>query len=278
MPYVELRHSSGARLEVYLHGAHVTSWKNSGGREMFFVSKKSFFRPDTPIRGGIPVIFPQFGDGPLPKHGFARISEWTFLGAESAADGCLEAKFELRHSQESIKIWPHQFRLELVFRLGIDVLEIVFSVHNAGLSEFTFKNGLHTYFAAGDITGTNLEGLDGCKFIDFLSDPRPCLETRKNIDFACETDRVYPMAPDRLLLRHGAEGDAVIIEKQDMRDVVVWNPWIEKSMRMDDFGDDEYKNMVCVETGNLHENLTLLPGKTHISSSRFLKIAAGRGQ
>ena len=67
------------RPTVYLHGAHVTSWKPARDHdERLFLSERSEFRAGTAIRGGIPVIFPQFAaEGPLPRHGFARTSEWT---------------------------------------------------------------------------------------------------------------------------------------------------------------------------------------------------------
>lgn len=35
-------------------------------------SSKAFFKPGKAIRGGVPVVFPQFGPGALPQHGFAR--------------------------------------------------------------------------------------------------------------------------------------------------------------------------------------------------------------
>jgi glucose-6-phosphate 1-epimerase len=35
---------------------------------------------DSPRRGGIPLVFPQFGNsGKLQKHGFARNVPWTLL-------------------------------------------------------------------------------------------------------------------------------------------------------------------------------------------------------
>ncbi|MED6107292.1 hypothetical protein PIB30_012688 [Stylosanthes scabra] len=73
----------GARMQVYLYGGQVTSWKNELGEELLFVSSKvlapsflfsflmhSFslfiltclqanFTPPKSIRGGIPLCFPQ---------------------------------------------------------------------------------------------------------------------------------------------------------------------------------------------------------------------------
>ena len=74
-----LEHSSGATAEVYSHGATVTSVKTAAGQELLFVSEKSKFDGESPIRGGIPVVFPKFGGGwegasnpsALPSHGFA---------------------------------------------------------------------------------------------------------------------------------------------------------------------------------------------------------------
>ena len=87
MTRVDLQHPSGARVEVYLHGAHVTSWQTARGREVLFVSRASHFQDGAPIRGGIPVIFPQFGAGPLPKHGLARIRAWAVARTALGADG-----------------------------------------------------------------------------------------------------------------------------------------------------------------------------------------------
>lgn len=270
MLYVELCHPSGAQLDVYLHGAHATSWRDKNGNELLFLSKKSLFKPDFPIRGGIPVVFPQFGGGPLPKHGFARIAEWTYLRSGMSSAGCAEAVFELADSDETMRFWPHKFRLELVFRLSPAELEVCFSVRNAGQSDFIFQNGLHTYFAAADINRAAVEGLAGKKFIDFLEPGPEATEKRPWITFDREVDRVYPFAPDKLVMEDGGNRREIVIEKQGMNDVVVWNPWADKSRRMEDFGDEEYKSMVCVETGNLHEPVRLGAGAVQAGSTKFI--------
>jgi glucose-6-phosphate 1-epimerase len=45
---------------------------------------------------------------------------------------------------------------------------------------------------------------------------------------------------------------------------VVWNPWVDKARAMPDFGDDEWPEMVCVETANVNVHaVTLRPGASH---------------
>jgi len=49
--------------------------------------------------------------------------------------------------------------------------------------------------------------------------------------------------------------------------LVVWNPWIDKAKQMVDMNDDAYKNMLCLETGNIgRKPLTLEPNETHVST------------
>lgn len=39
----------------------------------------------------------------------------------------------------------------------------------------------------------------------------------------------------------------VFLTKSGLPDAVVWNPWIAKAKATGDFGDEEYKEMLCVE-------------------------------
>jgi glucose-6-phosphate 1-epimerase len=53
---VIIAHPSGATAEVYLLGAHVTSFKTRNGNEILFLSSKATFKDGKAIRGGIPVM------------------------------------------------------------------------------------------------------------------------------------------------------------------------------------------------------------------------------
>lgn len=70
-------------------------------------SEKAVYDNKKAIRGGIPLVFPNFGPWDLgPQHGFARISTWTLLDeaeAEHKPEGSASVSFELtdRHVSTS---------------------------------------------------------------------------------------------------------------------------------------------------------------------------------
>jgi len=53
---------------------------------------------------------------------------------------------------------------------------------------------------------------------------------------------------------------AVAVRKEGFSDCVVWNPYIEKSKGMADFGDDEWKSMICAESAIVVNPVTVQPG------------------
>ncbi|XP_058739296.1 putative glucose-6-phosphate 1-epimerase [Vicia villosa] len=57
--HVVLRNPRGASATVSLHGGQVLSWKTERGEELLFSSTKAIFSPPKPVRGGIPICFPQ---------------------------------------------------------------------------------------------------------------------------------------------------------------------------------------------------------------------------
>ena len=264
LPKVALTHRSGSSAEVYLHGGHVTSWKTASGEELFFLSRESVFAPGKPIRGGIPVCWPQFGGrGPLPQHGFARTSEWQLTRTELLDNGMVTVELQLTETAETLAIWPHQFALGLRALLDESALTVEVQVINTGTAPFDFQLALHTYFQVADVRQIAIRGLKGSTYIDALKDWSRSIEAHEEIRFDQETDRIYVNTGDSLSL------DGITIEKRNLPDVVVWNPWIEKSQRMSDFGDDEYLRMVCVETGSIETRPVRSPEEKWISDCRF---------
>jgi glucose-6-phosphate 1-epimerase len=68
--------TENASVSINLLGCTITSWKYLNVEQLF---QSKTIKPNKLARGGIPIVFPQFGPGVLPQHGFARLSIWTLV-------------------------------------------------------------------------------------------------------------------------------------------------------------------------------------------------------
>lgn len=50
--------------------------------------------------------------------------------------------------------------------------------------------------------------------------------------------------------------------QENLRDMVVWNPWSENCEKMADMDDDGYKHMLCVEAAQTSQRSTVQPSTT----------------
>jgi glucose-6-phosphate 1-epimerase len=54
------------------------------------------------------------------------------------------------------------------------------------------------------------------------------------------------------------------VAKENSRTTVVWNPWVQKARSLTDFADDEWMQMLCIETSNVSDfAVELAPGRQH---------------
>ena len=260
LPMVELSTDPEHTAEIYLNGAHITSWR-SAGQELLFLSANAVFEERKAIRGGIPLVFPQFGAGALPQHGFARNSKWQLESTSILQDGRASAIFALGENEDRLKLWPHKFSAKYTVAVGTS-LETSLLVKNNDQSTFHFTTALHTYFGVGDIQRTSVEGLQNVEYSDSLSKGRMVSSSQNAVRFEQEVDRRYLATPGTLFITDEHNHRCVRIEKSGFVDAVVWNPWIEKARRMEDFGDKEYLTMVCVEAGCVYNPIQLKEAQT----------------
>jgi glucose-6-phosphate 1-epimerase len=260
MRCVTLAHASGARAEVYMQGAHVASWRTPSGDEILFLSEHSAWEPGREIRGGIPVIFPQFGPGPLPQHGFARTEEWTLEQSGVDGEGGVFAVLRLLDSEATRALWPHPFAARLRVRIG-ESLRVGLVVENTGERPFQFTAALHTYFRIADVAGLRIRGLQDIRFRDRAVQGEERTDTESELRITEEVNRVYVATPSTITIDDAAAGRTVVLHKQGFADAVVWNPWTEWSRSKPDFGDNEYLGMVCVEAAQVAEPVRLAPGE-----------------
>ena len=245
--------------EIYPHGAHLTRFQKNGEPPLIFVSRKSYFAPGKPIRGGVPICYPWFGnrDGE-PSHGFARTAEWQVVKTAAAPDGTVTVLLALA-PQPGREAW-NALRTEFCVTVGETLTMELTSNSEACDGALEIEDCLHTYFQVGDIGAVSLLGLREAPFNDFAAgdtgtrkvEPDAVLRIQK------ETNRVYPDNTAAVEIRDENFGRTIRVEKSGSKSTVVWNPWTTQKLP-DDFDPAEYRQMVCVESGNVKQNKILLP-------------------
>lgn len=283
MPRVVLSHPSGSSAEIYLNGAHVTSWKPAGGAERLFLSEAATFQEGKAIRGGIPVVFPQFADsGPLPKHGWLRTSTWSVDSSDAATSSIIDAAEQLgvrpltssvrlftEDDHKSRALWPHGYRAGLTVTLDSDSLEVELAITNTGAEALEFTAALHSYLAVRDVGNASVSGLYGIPYIDKTASQSVVVDHSQEITISSETDRIYTNAPSRVALVDGAAERRLEIDATGFTDVVVWNPWGELARGIADMKPDDYLRFICVEAARAVTPFSLVPGETWRGSQKL---------
>ncbi|KAK7465182.1 hypothetical protein BaRGS_00037645 [Batillaria attramentaria] len=266
---VVLERGEGTRVVVHLHGATVISWTCSG-EEQLFLSSTSVFDNKKAIRGGIPVVFPNFGPWSLgPQHGFARIKRWTVaIPPMKDKNGDVIAAFSLEDDEETRGMWNFKFKLVYTLQLSEKSLVSSFVVHNTDKTDFEFTCLLHTYFRVPDIANTSVQGLKGLTYIDKVNDGKEFREEREVVTLTENYDRVYKDAPKTVVIQT-APTRRLQLSTCNLPDIVVWNPWEDKAKKMADFDDDGWRHMLCVEAGKVVSPVVLKAGDKFDSSQTF---------
>jgi glucose-6-phosphate 1-epimerase len=238
-----LRNANGATALITEHGAHVLSWITADGRERLYLSPLSHYRAGVAIRGGIPVIFPQFGSrGSLPKHGFARTSTWRSSSAP-AGGGVPTVRFELRDDTATRGVWPFAFLATLELRLEAAAIEVTLGVENAGAVAFDFTAALHTYLRVDAAGAARIGPLE-----------------QRDLAIEGDIDRVFSDAPSTLTLRDASS--MLTITRDGFPDTVIWNPGPVKAAKLDDMPPDDWRTMLCVEAACVETPRRLEPTQT----------------
>ena len=259
LPARRLNGPRGAAAIVSLFGGQVLSWTTPDGRERLFLSERAIFDGSAPIRGGIPVCFPQFASlGSLPKHGFARTQPWSVAAERCGGDFALTT-LELRDDEATRALWPHPFHAEITVMLEADRLDIEFCVTNTGAAPFAFTGALHTYLRVVQVEDAALEGLHGYDFCDAVRDNRVLRESGTEIAVDREVDRIYYDVRRPQLLNAG--NLSLGIQNQGFTDVVVWNPWVDKCAALADMEPDGWRRMLCVEAALTRSPVELPAGE-----------------
>lgn len=254
-------HNRHARAEICLLGAHVLSFQPHGEEPVLWLSGESNFAVGKPIRGGIPVCWPWFAahptDSSKPSHGFVRTALWSVAATRSLEDGATQVELGIDSNDETLALWPYRFELRLTVTVGT-TLTVELISRNPGEAAFRYTGALHSYFTVSDAAGIAIHGLADGDFLD-KTEGFARKTQRGPIQISGPTDRVYLDTDAECVIDDPGLGRRIHIGKSNSHTTVVWNPWSSGAIRLPDFGDDEYRGMVCVETARAAEDVATVP-------------------
>lgn len=230
-PAVRLHAPDGAHCTALLYGGQVVSWCDAQGRELLYLSPKSRLDGSAAVRGGIPVVFPQFAaQGPLQRHGFVRTQQWQDERCSEPQSDAIDLVWQ--HRAQDHADWPHDCYLRLRVQLQERALHVVLEVENTGSRPMPFCAALHTYLATNDAARTQLHGLRADGLAQHFVEPIDHLQFD-------QTQPLQLVTPQHTM--H--------ITQQGFADTVVWNPGAAHGLG--DLPSDGYRHFVCVEAAQL---------------------------
>ncbi|KAL0324235.1 UNVERIFIED_CONTAM: putative glucose-6-phosphate 1-epimerase [Sesamum calycinum] len=254
IPEVLLVSPRGAAVRVSLHGGQVRSWRNEKGEELLFTSSKAIYKPPAAVREEFLFVFHRnrmwvVDENPPPIQSFDSSCR-TFID------------LLLKSSDEDLKHWPHSFELRLRVLLTFEGHLILISrVRNVNCKPFSFSFSFHTYFSVSDISEVRVEGLETLDYLDNLRNRERFTEQGDALTFESEVDRAYLSSSDAVAVFDHEKKRTFVIKKEGLPDVVVWNPWDKRAKAIPDFGDDEYRRMLCVDAACIEKQIPLKPGE-----------------
>lgn len=134
-------------LNISLHGAELTSIRDSFGRELLWQADPAFWKRHSP------VLFPIVGslwdkhfrvngrEYEMGQHGFARDMDFRLVSERED-----EMWFELKSSPETLAKYPYKFTLRIGYRLEANKIHVMWEVSGDDSQTMWFQIGAHPAF------------------------------------------------------------------------------------------------------------------------------------
>lgn len=142
--------SKGAEIHSFINKADGTEYIWQGNPNVWAFHAPNLF----PVVGGLKDNTLNV-DGKaytLGRHGFAR--NVTFRRIESAP---LQAIFEYRYDEESLKVYPYKFEFQVIYRIEAKRLRVTYKVINLDVDSIYFSVGAHPAFNVPFTKGEKFE-------------------------------------------------------------------------------------------------------------------------
>lgn len=262
-----------ASATISIDGGQVLSWHpKSQQAPVLWGTQAQHWLKGRAIRAGVPVCWPWFGahptDNTLPSHGYARLCPWELKEISTRSSEELEISLTML-SEHEVALSNH-FAAKLTVQISVgESLSISLTTENTGEQTIKLTEALHAYFFVSDIASIQIEGLEGCEYIDLIDHNRS--KTQQGlVSFSGETGRVYQNTANDCLIHDMALNRTIRIQKKGSLSTVVWNPWLETAKKMDDLGPSAWREMVCLESANaLDCAMSIEAGAQHTLAARY---------
>lgn len=235
-----LEMDNGAKAICRTFGGNAFTYVTKDGIEVMGKRKDAVdIKSDSkPYAGGAPHCFPQFGPGALMQHGFARGME--FVPEERAKKLSFDRMiFKLVPTEETRKVWDHEFEYRFDITLRADCLEWDVIIVNEGEKPFDVTLGFHNYFDISSLKNVVISGaFKGVPTVDKVSGATGTAASDE-IKITAPIDTLYKGFKGPVTITDSGKGTKTTISSKGYSDFVVWNPYGDEAMGFDKF--------VCVE-------------------------------
>lgn len=262
-----------ASAKLFLQGAHVTHFQPHDKPNLLWISSEVEYKTGKAIRGGVPICWPWFGDlarnpavvqqqyatTDLPAHGSARSHHWQLASIETLDNAATALTLVIMSDELSDIPMPSGIALSLRVIIGPE-LSLELTCSNQSSDEFSYSNALHTYLPIEDLSNVQVRGLEDCRYIDTLQNWQENTQVGP-LQIAGETDRIYLGDIGNLIVEDASRHLQL---KSNSHSLVAWNPWADKAERLSAFGNQDYWQMLCLETAQIMDDcISLRPGESH---------------
>ena len=174
-----------------------------------------------------------------------------------------EVTLGLRSDEETKRLWPHDFDLELKVSVSMK-LNLALKTTNTGAEPFDFSCGFHPYFLLRERNAVTVRGLDGCTFFNGL-EGKPEGPQQGDLKADHEVDHIFDLKASpkhEFAIIDPGLGRAIALVSSGNTKTVVWNP--DTASVMVDHTADDWRKFLCVEpVSDWPGGGTLAPGASH---------------
>jgi galactose mutarotase-like enzyme len=207
--------SESLKVTISTMGAEITSIKK-GEKELIWQADPNVWK------GHAPLLFPTCGglkedkfvycgkDYTMPKHGFARTSEFEI---ETVTEN--SAAFLLKSNSETKNCYPFDFELRVIYSLNKSELTVTYNIKNMTNGDMYFSIGSHEAYSCPD--GISEWSIIFEKSEDFIATPvnGPLLTYDENV--ILKNTRILPLKDEYF------EIDALVFQNLKSRKLILKN-------------------------------------------------------